>query len=637
MNNLMNSKKSTIILPAYFILALLTALTNINTASAQTSSPSAYWSIMSYAKNITGGSSSTSYIFANPGDEIEFETRVYVRSTISGMVVKNILPSQMTYVNGSLTINGVAAGNDILNVNLGSVTEKMVYIKLKAKLSGVSSFPDTRTVLNYKAESSYNSITRSDTALVQVNNVPKNPEPVAGSAWSMIAKAKNVTNTSYYSSYIFAEPGDEIEFETKIFVNGTVNGIIVKNSLPSQLTYVSGSLKLDGNFSGNDISNVNLGNRSNTSATVSLRARIASSSFFTNPKTVLTLTAESLQGAKKLTDTAMVQVGSGGEGLTNGLTVTKYAKNLSAQQAQSGMITVREGDVIEYKIEVRNNGNTAHQNVIVYDSLPNKLSYVTGSFKLNNNLTNPQNFFGSGLNIGTIEAYSLKTIIYQAKVLTGANGTTLANQVGVRADGVLVKTDISKAVVNNSYVPSGNSGAVSGTNIDLVLSKRAQNFTQNADASKVVAQPGDQIVYTLVVENKGSAPAGNFVIEDSVADLLEYADFVEVSGATYYSSDKTLRWPAASIPAGQKIEKSFAVKIKDTLPKTGDFVISNTFGNTVKISLKKSAYTAPTSGPNAMLSTFLALLSVIGVALWKNRNNAWFRKFSLKTKGDLVQ
>lgn len=126
-----------------------------------------------------------------------------------------------------------------------------------------------------------------------------------------------------------------------------------------------------------------------------------------------------------------------------------------------------------------------------------------------------------------------------------------------------------------------------------VLSKTARNNTQNLDnADGTVAAGGDSITYTLSVKNTGKIKIEDFVVEENVADILDYADITVKNGATL--DGVILRWPATDLSPDETVKRRFTIKIKDPIPRTPmstsdpgrfDLIMNNVYGNQVTIKL----------------------------------------------------
>ena len=144
---------------------------------------------------------------------------------------------------------------------------------------------------------------------------------------------------------------------------------------------------------------------------------------------------------------------------------------------------------------------------------------------------------------------------------------------------------------------------------DFDISKSVSNITQNiVDANGKTAQPNDQLRYTLMVKNTGTT-TGTYTVGDSLSDVLEYADVVDLGGgsltqsgtvshqAQTSSADQSLvtpavTWPSVTLKPGESVKKVVLVRVKATLPTTAlnmanmmsyDCKMANTFGNTLSV------------------------------------------------------
>ena len=133
----------------------------------------------------------------------------------------------------------------------------------------------------------------------------------------------------------------------------------------------------------------------------------------------------------------------------------------------------------------------------------------------------------------------------------------------------------------------------------VVLGKSTNNLTQNVDATKVTAQAGDRIVYTLTAENAGKIDA-NIDFSENVTDTLEYATINDNGGSatTESQGEKVLSWGKMTLKPGEKVTRSFTVKVLDEIPATArgtsepssyDCVMTNTFGTSVSINVQCEA------------------------------------------------
>ncbi len=106
------------------------------------------------------------------------------------------------------------------------------------------------------------------------------------------------------------------------------------------------------------------------------------------------------------------------------LLVLKTARNLSDNTAFAATTAADPGELIEFRILVTAIGSAPASNLVVRDTLPDKMSYF-GNLKVDNVLTAGDIL--TGLNIGTLIPQQTRTITFQAMVASTNNfayGTT---------------------------------------------------------------------------------------------------------------------------------------------------------------------------------------------------------------------
>lgn len=172
---------------------------------------------------------------------------------------------------------------------------------------------------------------------------------------------------------------------------------------------------------------------------------------------------------------------------------------------------------------------------------------------------------------------------------------------------------------------------------NIILRKKASNITKNIeDAHNTKASAGDVIKYTLITENDGGADKTNYIIEEPLGDVLQYADIIDLSGAKLDEESQTISWPATTIKAGKTVEKTITVKIKSPIPKTAvavsdqyafDLKLENTYGNNVTINLPKPAgkrteevvTTLPNTGTGSNIAIATVFLGGLTFFYFRNR------------------
>lgn len=123
------------------------------------------------------------------------------------------------------------------------------------------------------------------------------------------------------------------------------------------------------------------------------------------------------------------------EGITLDKTVSKDGRTYKENE------NVKPGDTIYYKTLIRNSGNVALNNVMVWDSLPQGISLIPGTVN-NGSAVIADSFVGAGINLGTLQPGQEVTIVFQAKVsedylekTAKCGSNKLVNTVHVKYDG----------------------------------------------------------------------------------------------------------------------------------------------------------------------------------------------------------
>ena len=160
--------------------------------------------------------------------------------------------------------------------------------------------------------------------------------------------------------------------------------------------------------------------------------------------------------------------------------------------------------------------------------------------------------------------------------------------------------------------------------------KTAINVTQGLAPDQTMTTPAraaDILEYTLVATNSNSTAIKDFVIEDYIGDVLDYANldptFLASQGGTYLPDVKMVRWTNQTIPAKGELKKSFRVTLKETVPSTNtpnatatdfDCKMQNGYGNEtiipVECSVLKTVEELPNTGPGTTVAVALGVTFV---------------------------
>ncbi len=317
-------------------------------------------------------------------------------------------------------------------------------------------------------------------------------------------------------------------------------------------------------------------------------------------------------------------------------TVVKGVRQKGQTGAYYKDITTSPGQQVEFSIELYNTGNVTLKTVTFSDTLPGGLTAVPGSLAVDGK---PLSALIAGFNAGPLTAGQFKRVTFLASVPTSANAcgnNRYTNVVSVTADNLPAKQSSAtvqacqptqKPVVTpvapitapittpaptptvcqyNASLPANSSDckpcdkAVSSADSLACISvhKSASNQTQNlADANNTQAHAGDVVIYTLYAQNNGKATVKDFVFQENISDVLDYADITDYHGSTK-NNNNVLSWLAQDIKAGETATQRVTVKVKDPIPQTPtstsdgghfDLTMTNVYGNTIDITLPGSA------------------------------------------------
>ena len=297
----------------------------------------------------------------------------------------------------------------------------------------------------------YNSNGRSETCAttVYVGTVYNNPN------LSIEKLVRNVTNSnpSFYDS-VSANLGDEVEFSIRInsVGTGTLTNVRVRDVLPSNMTYVSGSTTIDGSYRADGIANgwIFVGDISQgNSKEVKFKARISS-------------TIAGVYGGS-----ATINVANQNIQASSGVSITNLGRNITRNSNWSNSFQAYYGDEAEFSVEIKNNTSNSMTNVTVKETLPSNLSLIVNSTNVDG-MNWGGDITGAGLNLGTLVPGQSKTIKFRTTVTERTSGSggsvTLTNTAYANADNVAQLNDGASVIVGDGEV-LGASTVATGVNM----------------------------------------------------------------------------------------------------------------------------------------------------------------------------
>jgi uncharacterized repeat protein (TIGR01451 family) len=284
-------------------------------------------------------------------------------------------------------------------------------------------------------------------------------------------------------------------------------------------------------------------------------------------------------------------------------------------------ISANYGDTVQFEVVVTNSEYGTANNVILTDNMPSGLTLVSGSVIVNGASAPDQSLY-SGINLGSLSEGQQASLYYEATVESNYYGYNNVGSQNSIENTATASSQNAGSVQASAWVFVNSTGSVQGGSVDLSYSKSAFNNTQNQNATAVAAARGDSITYTLTVSNSGNTPADNFIITDDLSQVLPYSSITDDGGGSV--TGNVISFPGITVPANGTVTRSFEVQVKQSLTSNQNYVMSNTYGNTVTIQINSpqvlGAFTAPTTGANTEALTFSTLLTA-AFALFQKRKS----------------
>lgn len=385
---------------------------------------------------------------------------------------------------------------------------------------------------------------------VQVNSLPPVPNPIPNVATVNVPGGTsgntNVVTTQVNTAFVainkmtdkvFANVGDIITYTLMLMNAGNVpaNNVVLTDAIPAGTTFVPGSLV---GATGTPPT-LTLTNPIAPSATATVSFQVQVGNTVPNPNP---LTNSATAAFTYTVDPANP---NGANGAAESNTVSTQVNNANVTTTKAVDKTfVTAGDVITYTLTLQNTGNTAADNVVITDAIPEGTTFVAGS--VTGATGTPPTLTLANL----IAAGGNATVTFQ--VLVG-NTVPDPNPIANSATAAFTYT-----------VDPANPDAITGSSTSNAVNSQANiaSVATTKSVDKAFAEPGDVLTYTLVLQNTGNVAADNVVITDPIPTGTTFVAG-SLTGATGTPPTLTLTNPIAP---SSSATVTFQVLVGNTIP-----------------------------------------------------------------------
>ncbi len=316
---------------------------------------------------------------------------------------------------------------------------------------------------------------------------------------------------------VAAQNNDQLMFQIDITNSGTVvlNNVFVRDILPAQLQYVSGSVRVDNaTYSDSLVSGgLSVGSLGvNSTRVITFEATINSANT-TGTQTITNTAYVRADNVPEKSDVASAVVSN--VSTNRDLNISKTVRNESSGSSFSDNISANNNDQLMFQIQIQNTGNANLSNIFVRDVLPSFISFNGGSTRVDGSSV-ADGITNGGINIGSLNIGTTKTITFEltANFSGSPNNQILTNTAYARADQVNEKNDSATVIMSGSQNQNG----------DLSINKTVRNVTSSNSGyfESVNAQNNDRLEFRIQIQNTGNTTLNNVFVRDTLPNYLSY-------------------------------------------------------------------------------------------------------------------
>ncbi len=393
-------------------------------------------------------------------------------SPASGVVITDPLPDGFAFVSAGTSQGGFTQTNGLVTGTLGTIASNATAtLTITATAITNGTFTNTANVTSGVTDFA----SANNSASVVTTNVPM----------ADLQLSKTVaTNSVFVSSNLVY---------TIVVTNqgpSTATSVVVTDALPSNLAFVSAQTTQGTTGTNGNVVTCNVGTLSNgLSATVTITAKAGVAGTVTNTASVASGVVDFV--ATNNFESAVA-------------TINPLADLAVSKKAATNAVFV--GSNLDFTIIVTNRGPSTATNIVLTDTLPSGLAFVSAQTTQGTTGTNGNTVT---CNIGNL-----------------ANNATATMTITVAATSPGLLFNMAAVTSSIADPASANNSAFAG-----VVVNDAADLSVSKTASPNPAFTGSNVTFTIIVTNRGPSTATNIVLTDSLPSGLAFVSAQTAQGA----------------------------------------------------------------------------------------------------------
>lgn len=443
--------------------------------------------------------------YASIGDKITYNYTLSNTGNVpaNNIVFTSIISKELTFEENSVFINGnlVAGENPNLGISLGSISPNDVLTLLfNATLNTIPS---------------NNNITNNATVNYVYTKNPQIPNNASGIGTSEVFVTEVNLAIIEDKDFIvkcdkeYGSIGDTLTYELSIKNIGNIaaTNVFLVNNIQQESSYISNSLYINAvNVNEDNLATINLGTiPSGETFTVNFKTLVN-----TLPSSGLISTNSNLTYNYTF-DPSLPNSGLG-ESSSN-IAQTKINSAIIDNSSGFNLYASeynKVGDTITYTFSIKNTGNTAATDVILFDTIPLETSFIENSININGvNVQNNNSISSTGIYLGTINFNTLITVDFKVIVNSIPSINPIKNSGFISykyiVDPIQLTTNMGSGV-SNIATTTINQGKIQ---LKGYVDKSYSNTTET-------------LTYSYVLENIGNTNINNILFISTIPNEAQY-------------------------------------------------------------------------------------------------------------------